>query len=221
MNKRGLPEQASTVLRKLKKMLAQCNAVLAGGTAAALHLGHRLSKDLDFFTPTAFQNENIWAEIQRTGLPYKVIKEGPEFVIAEVNGIKWSLFQYPYPFLHPSKRVEGVRVAGLLDVAAMKVIAISQRGTKRDFVDLYFILLQIPFHKIAAHMVEWFGVQRINPIHIGKALVYFTDAESDPEPQFFPQQKVHWSRVKNFLQDHVKQFVFDLDAAVRNAKRKK
>ncbi len=65
----------------------------------------------------------------------------------------------------------------------MKVIAISQRGTKRDFVDLFFILQDLPFHKVAEHMVKRFGKERINPIHLGKSLVYFSDAESNPEPE--------------------------------------
>jgi hypothetical protein len=217
MYDRGLPENGGVVLDALEELLTECEAILAGGTAAALQMGHRLSVDLDFFTNHHLNNERIWAYLNRRGLSYKLMSEGAGFVIAEVERIKWSLFEYPYPFLDDALTLHGVKVAGLLDVASMKVIAISQRGTRRDFVDLFFILQRAPFHAVARHMVEQFGAGRINPVHIGKSLVYFTDAESDPEPRYLPGKKVEWKTIKSFFQDHVKQLVLDLDAALRSA----
>jgi len=97
----------------------------------------------------------------------------------------------------------------------MKVIAINQRGSKRDFVDLYFVLQDIPFHKIAANMVKRFGDERINPVHIGKSLVYFSDADTNPEPAYIKRREVEWERIRGFFRNHVKQFVLDLDAALK------
>jgi hypothetical protein len=105
------------------------------------------------------------------------------------------------------------KVAGTLDIAAMKVIAVCQRGTKRDFIDLYFLLQEIPFHRLAEHMLGRFGAERINPIHVGKSLVYFSDAESDPEPRTMKKKNVEWDKIKKFFRAHVRQFVYDLDAA--------
>ena len=215
MNRRGLPKNAPNVLARLRKILTKYDAVLAGGTAAALHLGHRLSEDLDFFANRSFDNNVVWAFMTREGLSYKLIDEGPHFVIAEVEGIKWSLFEYPYPFLQEPSLLEGIKVAGLTDIASMKVIALGQKGTRRDFIDLYFILQELPFHTVSRHMVEQFGADRINPIHIGKSLVYFTDAEADPEPRYLPRAKVEWEEVKQFFKDHTEQFVLDLDVAIR------
>lgn len=104
-------------------------------------------------------------------------------------------------------------VAGILDIASMKVIAISQRGTKRDFIDLYVILQEVPFHKIAEHMINRFGKERINPLHIGKSLVYFSDAESNPEPEYVKGKEIKWDKIKKFFKGHAKQFVLDLDIA--------
>lgn len=109
-------------------------------------------------------------------------------------------------------------VAGILDITSMKVIAIGQRGTKRDFVDLFFILQDIPFHKVAEHMVRLFGKERINAIHLGKSFVYFSDAESNPEPEYIKGKEISWDNVKKFFKHHVKQFVFDLDMAVKGQK---
>jgi len=216
MHKGCLSKKGWQVLRSLKSMLKKYNATLAGGTALALHIGHRVSVDLDFFTDADFRVESIISEIRKIGRSFRIISEGEGYLIAEVEGIKVSLFKYDYPFLEKPVMLEGVRIAQILDIASMKVIAISQRGTKRDFVDLYIILQDTPFHKIAEHMVKRFGKERINPLHIGKSLVYFSDAESNPEPEYLKGKEIKWDEVKNFFRHHVKQFVLDLDAAMGN-----
>lgn len=138
--------------------------------------------------------------------------ESGDHLVADIEGVKFSLFLYEYPFIERPTAYNEINVAGVLDIAAMKVIAISQRGAKRDFVDLYFILQNIPFHKVTEHMVRRFGKKRINPIVTGKALVYFSDADSDPEPEY-AGKKVKWETIKTFFKQHVKQFVLDLGIA--------
>lgn len=215
MHKECLPEKGWKVLRELKGMLAKRGAILAGGTALALHIGHRISIDLDFFTNKEFKVEPVISEIRKTGLSFSIIAEGEGYITANIDDTKFSLFRYEYPFLDKPSLYRGIRVAGVFDIASMKVIAISQRGTKRDFVDLYFILQDIPFHKLAYHMVRRFGRERINPVHIGKSLVYFSDAECNPEPEYLKGKEVGWAKVRSFFSRHVRQFVFDLDAAVK------
>jgi hypothetical protein len=196
-------------------MAGSFNATLAGGTALALQLGHRISHDLDFFTPEDFNIDIAIAAIRKTGLPYRVTSEGKGTLNTEIDGIKVSLLRFDHPFLEKPLLVDGIPIAGILDIAAMKVIAISQRGLKRDFVDLYFILQEKPFHRIAEHMVKRFGPERVPPLHIGKSLVYFADADGNPEPAYIKGKAVNWVDIKTFLQQHVKQFVLDLDASVK------
>ncbi len=202
-------------MKSLKNIFSMHKAILAGGTALALHMGHRTSCDLDFFTHEDFRIESIISGIRKKKIPFSVISEGEGYLIMEVGGIKCSLFKYEYPFLEKPILYEGIRIAGILDIASMKIIAISQRGTKRDFVDLYVILQETPFHKIAGHAVRRFGKERINSIHIGKSLAYFTDADSDPEPAYAKGRGINWEEVKKFFRSHAKQFVLDLDASVR------
>jgi hypothetical protein len=202
----------------MREMIGSFTATLAGGTALAIQLGHRVSHDLDFFTLEDFNIDIAIAAIRKTGLPYRVTSEGDGTLNAEIDGIKVSLLRFDHPFLESPLLVDGIPVAGILDIAAMKVIAISQRGLKRDFVDLYFILREKPFHHIAEHMVKRFGPERVPPLHIGKSLVYFTDADGNPEPAYIKEKAVKWVEVKKFFQQHVKQFVLDLDAAVKEHK---
>lgn len=199
-------------------MLSGYNAVLAGGTALALHLGHRISVDIDFFTDAEFNTETIISEIRKTKAPLHILSEGEGYLIAEVSGIKTSLFKYEYPFIEELSVYKSIRIAGVLDIASMKIIALSQRGTKRDFVDLFFILQDLPFHKIAENMIMRFGRERINSVHIGKSLVYFSDAESHPEPAYMEGKEISWPKVKNFFRHYVKQFTLDIDSAVKSVK---
>lgn len=215
MHKECLPAKGWKVLHDLKDMLAKRGAILAGGTALALHIGHRISMDLDFFTNKKFNVDSVIAGIRNTGHDFNIIAEGEDHVIANIDSTKFSLFKYDYPFTEKPAVYMGIQVAEILDIASMKVIAVSQRGTKRDFIDLYFILQEIPSHKLAGHMVKRFGRERINPVHVGKSLVYFSDAESNPEPEYLKGRRVSWAKVKSFFKRHVRQFVFDLDAAVK------
>jgi len=215
MQKECFSEKGWEVFRALREMTEKFHATLAGGTALALQLGHRISYDLDFFTEKNFSIEAAIAAIREAGLPFRVTSEGDGTLNAEVDGIKVSLLRFDHPFLEKPLIHDGIPIAGILDIAAMKVIAISQRGLKRDFVDLYIILQEKPFHHIAGHMVKRFGPERVSPLHIGKSLVYFADAEGNPEPSYIKGKEVPWDDVKRFFREHVKQYVLDLDAAVK------
>lgn len=202
-----------SVIRRARGVVADRSAVLAGGSGLALHLGHRRSIDLDFFTPGHFDTEMLVADMSGCVGPVRVLSEADSSIVADLDGIKFSLFRYPYPFPDDISVFEGIDVAGILDIASMKIIAICQRGTKRDFFDLHAVLGKIPFHSVADNAIGRFGPDRLNPVHVGKSLVYFADAESDPEPMLTKRGMVEWSTVRRFFTDHVRQFVLDLDAA--------
>jgi len=218
MHKECFPEKGWKVFLGLKDLFTKYNVILAGGTALAFHIGHRISADLDFFTDVSFNIEAIIKGMRKSGYAFHIISEGEGYLIVEVEGLKVSIFRYDYPFLEKATMYKGFQIAGILDIASMKVIAISQRGTKRDLIDLYFIVQNMPFYKLAEHMVRRFGKERINPVHIGKSFVYFSDAESNPEPEYIKGMEVSWATIKSFFRHHVKQFVLDLDLAVKNPK---
>lgn len=203
---------ALKVLKKFKETILAHEFVLAGGTAIALRLGHRKSVDFDFFTERAFSTDKLFRKIRLLDIEAQTLQEEQGTLTLAANDVKVSFFHSPYPFLDEKTSLNGVPVAGLIDIASMKVLAITQRGAKRDFVDLAFILQDIPFTKIALNMIGRFGADRINPVVIGKALVYFHDAESDPEPEYLTRRK-DWKTIKRFFADHVQQFVLDLHRA--------
>lgn len=208
-----LPPGLRDLLAKLNKTVRKHGYVLAGGTGLALHLGHRVSVDLDFFTSKAFSTEMVFRELKRLGLTPKVLEESEGSLTVLVNGMKVSMFRYPYPFLEEMEEAVGVAVAGVIDIAAMKMIAVSQRGAKRDFYDLYYILQDVPFRKVAENMTKRFGKDRINPVNIGKSLVFFADADDEPDPELPGKNKPSWAKVKKFFIGNVRQMVLDMDRA--------
>lgn len=198
------------ILKSLKGIVRNHEFVLAGGTAVALHLGHRRSADFDFFTEKPFSNEKVFLAVKQLGHTLETLQEEQGTLTLSAAGVKVSFFRIPYPFLEKKDDLSGIPVAGLVDIASMKILAITQRGAKRDFIDLFFILRDVPFAKVAENMIARFGKDRINPVVVGKALVYFSDAETDPEPDFIGKKK-DWREIKKYFTDHVQQFVLDIE----------
>lgn len=215
MHFKCLPPKARELLKKFNKTVRAYEFILAGGTGLALRLGHRISVDLDFFTRKAFSTEKVFQGMKRLGLNPKVLEESEGSLTVTIDGIKVSMFRYPYPFIEEMEDADGVPVAGVIDIASMKIVAISQRGAKRDFFDLYFILQGIPFWKIAENMARRFGNDRLNPVHIGKSLVYFNDADTDPDQRLLSKNKpsLEWEKVKKFFVKNVQQMVLDMERA--------
>jgi len=208
-----LPDNGWRVLKILRGIIQANKFLLAGGTALALQKGHRISYDLDFFTLSSFRNDKLISAIRKAAPDFQILAEEEGSLTVEIEGVKASFFRYEYPFFDKIVEIEQTRMAGVLDIAAMKVIAIIQRGAKRDFIDLYTILQEIPFHKLAGHMIKRFGKERVNPVQMGKSLVYFADADTNPEPAYRKGMGLSWEDVRKFFRTHVKQFVFDLEAA--------
>lgn len=209
MDRRCLTEPALRLFRKLAPLARRYEAVLAGGTGLALRLGHRISVDFDFFTPKKVPVRRLLTEIQHLGLKPEVDLEKDNTFICTFPDSKFSLFRYPYPFLGTDV-FEGVSVASVLDIASMKVAAIAQRGAKRDFIDLYYVLQDIPFGKVAETLHSRYGTA-LSAATLGKAFVFFDDAEDSPDPVYIGGG-VKWEAVKRYYVKHVRQFVLDLEA---------
>jgi len=208
-------KEVITLAGKLAPLVQAHELVMARGTALALQIGHRISVDLDFFTSKAFSTDQILKELTQRDLKPEILQETEGSITAICDGIKVSIFHYPYPFQDEQALWEGIPLSGIVDIASMKVIAISQRGAKRDFVDLYYILKDVPFRKIARNMVNRFSPERINPVSIGKGLTYFNDAEADPEPVYMDKKYQSWNEIEKFFRNNVRQIVLDMDIAIK------
>lgn len=179
---------------------------LAGGTGLALQLGHRTSIDIDLFSQQAFNTERYASLIIELG--GRVIQAEEGAVHGEATGVKVSFLHYPYPVLKSFQTVHGLKIASVDDIAAMKVVAISQRGNKKYFFNLYEMLKTISPIELKNLFLQKFGASRINCYHILKSFLYFDDAEQQPDP--LSLNTTTWEQVKDFFVEHEKELMQEL-----------
>lgn len=178
------------------------DAYLAGGTACALQLGHRVSIDMDFFTEKEFDAKKTIQQLQKIG-HFELEQESWGTILGYLEKVRFSLFVYQYPVLFPYKNFKGIPLLDLKDIAAMKVDAISSRGIKRDFIDLYFICQEgISLKETIRFYDRKYKTLPSTSLHIKKSLVYFVDAEASEMPKML--KPLDWERVKAFFEREVK-----------------
>lgn len=186
-----------------QEWLAELDWYLAGGTALALKAGHRQSVDLDFFTRNArFDNIDLLDRLSLSGdLKINVNKDNT--VYAELFKAKVSFISYHFFIPKQDFFQYGVlKILQPLDVAVMKVISISQRGKKRDFFDLYWCVKNIEsLDEIIKRLPTQYPSVAHNYHHILKSLMYFEDAESDPDPIIF--FNASWKEIKIFFSKEI------------------
>ena len=113
---------------------------LVGGTAIALHLGHRRSIDFDLFKFNSLKTKKIMDAISASQYPYTITRRVAEQLNVTIHEVKFTFFQYPFKISAPEKLDDTLRLPSLLDLAAMKAYALGRRSKWKDYVDLYFIL---------------------------------------------------------------------------------
>jgi len=170
---------------------------LAGGTGLALHLGHRRSIDFDFFRAEEFDADDILGDLGTNSSP--IVRRGERGTLTvEVDGVVTSFFAYTPPLLRPLAPTPwNVGLAAVADIAAMKVSAIAGRGSRKDFVDLYFICREIPLADVVRLFDEKFRGVPYERYHVLKSLTYFDDAESERMPEML--RPLDWEDVKRFF----------------------
>ena len=113
---------------------------LVGGTAVALHIGHRRSIDFDLFKFNPIKPKSIIDKIAESGYPYLVTRRVTEQLNVTVHNVKLTFYQYPFEVSSPVRLGDILRLPELIDLAAMKAYALGRRSKWKDYVDLYFIL---------------------------------------------------------------------------------
>ena len=202
MFKEVISKKTQSNLEILKKAGLIAGFYLAGGPGAALHLGHRLSADADFFSRKKFDNQRLLQNVKESG-KFSIVKEAENTLTGVFNGTKITFLAYDYPLLFPLKKIGHINLADLRDIACMKISAISSRGSKKDFIDLYFICQQgISLKQALALFEKKYQSADYNMVHILKSLVFFDDADNDPMPKMLAP--VVWKQIKNYFQEKIK-----------------
>ncbi len=175
---------------------------LAGGTGLAIHFGHRFSVDLDFFSAESDAVGFDQRSALRTLLddPSLEIIHDKDATFAVIwRGVGISFFRLNmYPLVKPPLLLEGVPLASVEEIGAMKLAAIIDRGTRKDYVDLYFILQRVSLDSLFQVAAVKYAKVRSFPVSATRALSYFEDAESQPMPRMI--DRTPWTKMRKFLE---------------------
>lgn len=165
---------------------------LVGGTALALQYGHRKSIDLDFFGDIEHETDIVTEILSKYG---KVITGRCTHKIKTyyIDHIKLDYIDYSrYPWIDDPVIEKGIILASPRDIAAMKINAIEGRGTRKDFVDMYYLLRRFSLSEILSFYAEKYPEH--SEYRALLSLTYFDDAETSPMPTMLTD--VEWKKIK-------------------------
>ncbi len=171
---------------------------LGGGTGLALQFGHRFSEDLDFFRFRPSELDHLPGRLSDIA-PLEILDRDAGTLHVRVGGTRLSFLGLEAPLLYRGLDYRGLTVGDVRDIASLKLVALGGRGSRKDFIDLYFYLRQTPgLDQLFEHLerrdprIDW------NRFHLLKSLTYFEDAELEPMPKML--KKVEWTEVKRFFE---------------------
>jgi len=205
MQEKALEPKTRHVWEKIKNSKMLEDFYLAGGTGLALQLGHRKSIDLDFFSPDSFLLQKLKEELKVLGdLKINNETEG-DTLNCSLDKVLISFFRYPYRILFPFAEYNGIRIADFKDIACMKLDVISSRGSRKDFVDLYFILNKISIKELLNLFEKKYEGIKYNRLHLLKSLDCFDEAEKDPMPAML--ENIDWEKIKKEIKRKVADYI--------------
>lgn len=198
MHKQVINKKTEQLLKLLTESKIIDNFYLAGGTALALQFGHRKSVDLDWFNKDNFDTQKLREELSKIG---QIIIEAEEKNTLDLilSDVKLTFLGYTYNLLFPLLDYQGIKLADYRDIACMKLDAVSSRGSKKDFIDIYFIFQKISFNELFELFEKKYNQIKFNRLHILKSLNYFADADKEPMPVMI--KDVSWREVKKYFKD--------------------
>lgn len=178
------------------------NFLLVGGTGLALQIGHRHSIDLDLFGKSELDEYEFTAFLNNLGR-VQVLKKSKNILIYSVNGIKVDFVNYNYPWLKTPLVSENIRIASREDIGAMKLNAISGRGSKKDFIDLFYLLQDFSLQELMKFFKDKYhdGSEFL----VLKSLTYFEDADQDEMPKM--SKTINWEEIKSELRKKIKKYI--------------
>ena len=186
------------LLKKLQQLPELRDTRLVGGTALALQLGHRKSIDLDLFGRINADSQELQEALRTIGT-LTILSDSKNIHIYVLNEVKIDIVNYTYPWLSDVVCKDGIRLASPKDIAAMKITAVEGRGTKKDFVDIYFLLKRYSLKKILDFYSRKYPDS--SSFMAMKSLAYFEDAEEEPMPYMFID--VSWDEIKQNILSHL------------------
>lgn len=196
-------EILSSAQQELLPLIKGCESkfVLCGGTATALHIGHRESIDFDLFTQEELNIGMLRKKLSETDMNFSVLVKNEDEYTVVVRGVKITFLRYPFPFAPVAWLDDVVQVPDILTLAAMKAYVLGRRSKWKDYVDLYFILSgRHSLEEVVEKARGMFG-NEFNEKVFRAALAYFEDIDYSEAVAFRPGFEVDDEHIRSVLKD--------------------
>lgn len=168
--------------------------ILVGGTALSLQIGHRKSIDLDFFSKESFNTEEI-TDYLRLNYSFELDYTSKNTIKGEVNGIQMDFIAHQYPMIEDIKMIDGIRMASLLEIASMKLNAITTMGTRlKDFIDIAFLS---SYYSLNQMLQAYQAKYKSNRIIALKSLIYFEEVNTEEPIIYLNKKSISWTNIKS------------------------
>lgn len=189
------------ILRKLMLLEELDGFFLVGGTALALQLGHRISVDIDLFTLDDFDIDEMISVLSNTISMDSISRSRNSLSLdssstsAKNDTVEIDFIKYAYPLINPVSEVDGIRLLSIEDITAMMLSAITGRGAKKDFYDIFYLLRSYSL----TEMLDFFKIKypNTNIFQLLKSLTFFDDADLEPDP--ITIESIKWINVKEWI----------------------
>lgn len=170
--------------------------ILVGGTSLALQLGHRLSVDLDLFIDTDFNEETLRAYLEKN-YHFQADFMERSTVKGEIDGVQIDCIAHCYPWLKPCRQEDGLRLAQLEDISAMKLNAIAGNGTRiKDFIDLAYLSSTFSLQQMLGFYEQKYHSNTLMPL---KGLIFFDDINREEPVHMADGKPLNWKRIEKRL----------------------
>ncbi len=212
MNDNKMSNNLDFLLPKTKKVLELLQNsnndfltkfVLVGGSALALHIRHRQSEDLDFFTYCDYFNKKEIFEIMKIFNQSEILNETNDLIDLLLDGVKVTFFNAKWSFLKYKDAKKGkISIAHIEHIAAMKVNTLFLRAKFRDYYDLYAISKIIPLNEIFEFSKQI--VEGLNFKLFSVSIIYTDDLDDDNIDYLQPKYSITKNEISNYFIDELK-----------------
>jgi predicted nucleotidyltransferase component of viral defense system len=200
------------LLTDLQKSEVFKNYFLVGGTALSLQLGHRVSDDIDLFTQSDINKDEILSFLSKKyGGKYQINNVQNSILQISINNIKVDFVKHNYNLIEDIKKDEGINYLGKKDISAMKLMAVANRGDQaKDFIDIYCLLKEISLQNMFDYYKQKYDQKDISAIK--RSLIYFDDVtDSNWASVKLLDGTISSKKVKKTIIDEINKYNVSLD----------
>ena len=191
LQKQSVSSELLELLNNLMNDNAFQDFVLVGGTSLSLQIGHRISVDIDLFGYSEI-DENFFLSVLKKYGEVILLKKTRNILICSINGIKVDFVNYNYKWIDELIVEDSIRLASKKDIGAMKLNAIAGRGSKKDFIDLFYLLKEFSINELLQYYLLKYNDG--SEFMVRKSLAYFEDADLEETPVLL--HDITWEEIK-------------------------